>query len=208
VNATTHVLEFDTGFDTADSFEFNFWVLSLYEDPATGQIYDTDDAPDDGLWTYNFRVTPDYDHDGLVGLEDKCPHVAAGRYDSNKNGCPGPFGQINAIFHYNYKTFGTGLSLTRLSFSAMPPGATLVLSYGSSRETLRAKGNGSAASRAFLRSLPSGATIVARATKAGFVGDYLQLRVIKSGLLVVKRLCIPASGNGAPRRCTRSLKGS
>jgi hypothetical protein len=199
----THVVDFSIPTDAA---AFDFVVLEGYTAPnQTGTLYDV--APDTGVYTFETKTDPD--NDGIYGYKDKCPTVAAkGKYDANKNGCPGPFAFVaTKEAHFSGVIYPSFLRLTQLRINGAPAGAKVVFSSPKGGESATVNGSGSARSRRIKGDFRYGSMITIRITKPAFVGVYLQETVSKGGLKVVKRLCIPATGGG-PVACSAKLKGS
>jgi hypothetical protein len=204
LGATSHRLEFDLHTDPKSNFSWNFWVGAVYTDPTGKSFFDLTDT-----WTYNFLVSRDSDGDGVNDSVDKCPATPGGPYDTNANGCPGPFAQIN-VDGPHAKILATSDSATFgwLRWGGAPPGASFLLRSGSLRETFKANQDGVASSRRFKGPFRIGTTFIVRATKPGLVGYYGKIRLDHSGLRVVKRMCIPARGSTDPTPCRPSLRGS
>jgi hypothetical protein len=197
----THVVTFNTGIDTSG---FDFFVRSEYQSGSGPTV--TDDAPNSGVYT--FAANNDPDRDGVYGLGDECPtKPARGAYDSNHNGCPGPFSRISANRHFAAAVSAGTFQLKKLYFDgAIPAGAKVQLSSASRGETLRAT-SGFVLSRRFRGAFRFGTVITVRMTKPGYIGFYAQYVVTHSGLATRKSLCIPATGKQSPVKCTGGLRG-
>ena len=87
------------------------------------------------------------------------------------------------------------------------PGAKVVFSSPKGGDSARANRSGVAHSRRVKGDFRYGSVITIRITKPQFVGVFLKERVAKSGLKLLQRLCIPATG-GKPVRCSAKLRGS
>ncbi|MBA2462896.1 MAG: thrombospondin type 3 repeat-containing protein [Actinobacteria bacterium] len=147
---------------------------------------------------------PDTDGDGVPNSSDACPSTAAGKYDANKNGCPGPFSAINARIAFQLRV--PPLQFRELRIKGVPFQGTVELRTQGFRERL--KGSGSVASRKLLgRALREGAILELRVFKVGWIGYYARLRVSSSGVTVVSRQCLPPTGGEAPQRCGAALRG-
>lgn len=147
---------------------------------------------------------PDSDGDGVPNGSDACPSTAAGKYDSNKNGCAGPFPAINARVAFQLRV--PPLQFRELRIKGVPWKATVELRTQGVRE--RITGSGSVSSRKLLgRTLTEGAILELRVSKLGWVGYYARLRVSSSGVSVVSRQCLPPTGGNAPQRCGSALRG-
>jgi hypothetical protein len=185
---------------------FDFVVLEAYTQPGqTSALYDR--APDSGHSTFETRTDPD--GDGLYGSGDACPTVAArGKNDKNNNGCLGPFAFISTKeAHFKGLAFPSFMRLTQVRVTGAPTGAKVVFSSSKGGDTARASGSGAASSKRVRGDFRYGSVITIRITKPQFVGVFLKEKIAKSGLRVVQRRCIPATG-GAPVKCSGKLKGS
>jgi hypothetical protein len=204
LGATSHRLEFALTTTSKSDFSWNFWVGAVYTDPTGKSFFDLTDT-----WTYNFVLSRDSDGDGVKDSLDKCPATSAGQYDTNHNGCPGPFPLIK-LGPPNARILATSDSarFTWLRWGSAPPGTSFLLRSGSLRETFKANQDGVASSRRFKGPFRIGTIFILRATKPGLVGYYGKIRLDHSGLRVVKHLCIPARGSTDPTSCRPNLRGS
>ncbi|MBA3717613.1 MAG: hypothetical protein H0W87_05245 [Actinobacteria bacterium] len=200
---STHVVDFAI---TSNVAAFDFAVIEAYTQPSgTTTLYDF--APDTGR--YSFETKSDPDKDGLFGSGDKCPTVPArGKSDPNNNGCPGPFKFIGTKeAHFSGLVFPSFMRLTELRVTGAPTGAKVAFSSPRGGDSATVNGSGTARSKRIKGDFRYGSVITIRITKPQFVGVYLKETIVKSGLRVVRRLCIPATG-GAPVKCSDKLKGS
>ena len=184
---------------------FNFWIATL----ANGVL--SDRAPDGGTWTMDLDVTPpaDSDGDGIVDPSDACPTVPRGRYDTNANGCPGPFRTINAEVRPVAAIVASIVRLVQLRIENLPPGAVVTVRSGSVRERIAARRTTAVSRRLLKRPMRPGTVVVVTATKSGWVG-YHGTFVVRTSFPVLRltaRRCIPV-GSTAPVRCTARLRGS
>lgn len=201
--AGMHVVDF---FITTGVPAFDFGVVEAYSEPG-GSTRLTDIAPNSGLFTFETNADPD--NDGLYGTSDKCPTVRArGKYDSNKNGCPGPFKFIRAQAHFAGIASRKRVRLTELRVTGASPGAVVSFSSSRGHDRVRAKSSGVARSKRVLGKYRYGSVIKIRITKSGFVGELLTEVVRKRGLKLVRKTCIPATGKQKPVKCSGKLKGS
>jgi len=206
-----HDTQTATGFHVVD-FEvssgvpaFDFGVIESWT-PSGGTAL-TDIAPNSGLYTFETKADPD--NDGKFGTSDSCPSVrAVGKFDTNGNGCPGPF----ALIHANdiravAVIYPDKLQVRSVWIKGVPPGASV--SFKAPGHSAHARGNssGTARTNGLTGNYRFGSTFSARITKSGVVGLVLTAKATKRGLKVVNRKCIPATG-GAPVKCTGKLKGS
>ena len=200
---STHVVDFSI---TTNVPAFDFVVVEAYTQPGqTSSLYDR--APDSGLSTFETKADPD--GDGLYGSGDLCPTVPArGKNDANNNGCPGPFKQIGTKeAHFSGVVFRSFMRLNKVLVNGAAPGAKVTFSSSRGRDSVRANNSGIATSRRVKGKFRYGSLITIRITKPQFVGVLLRERIAKTGLHVVSRRCIPATG-GAPVKCSAKLKGS
>lgn len=205
VSATQHVMSFGVRFTTKTAFDFNFFVGTLYTDPAT-QATTSDLAPDRGSWSYRVAITPDADGDGLRPPADRCPALAGGRYDKNKNGCPGPFQRIQPVFPWDTDPVGKKWLLDKLEVRNIPNGSKVVIAGAGRRETLVASG-GKVSSRRFTgRTYRSGTPLEVYVTRPGSVGAFTILRIGRKVTRAVDD-CIPAYGDSTPVPCSDALLG-
>jgi hypothetical protein len=198
-----HVIEFNVRTATP---AVDMYVVSSFPRPGGGNPL-IDRAPDAGVFT--FEVRADGDSDGVHGYLDLCPATKArGVNDSNHNGCPGPFSAIKAFRRQLAVPLSSGLSVHRLAFEGtIPSGATVVLSQGGRRETLKSRSN-FVSSRRFKGNLRYGSRLVARITKPGWIGFYAEYKVTRrSGLIPSRLACLPAVGKQTPTKCTKALRG-
>lgn len=199
----THVVDFTISTNVP---AFDFVVQEAYTQPGqTATLYDN--APDTGHWTFETKADPD--GDGLYGSGDKCPTVPArGKNDVNNNGCPGPFKLIGTKeAHFSGVVFPSFMRLSKVSVNGAAPGSKVTFSSPHGGDSVRANGSGIATSRRVKGDFRYGSLITIRITKPQFVGVLLKERIAKTGLKVVSRLCLPATGGG-PVKCTAKLKGS
>jgi hypothetical protein len=197
-----HVVDFNVSAGVA---AFDFGLIESY---VSGSTTLTDVAPDTGIWTFELKADPD--NDGLNGTADQCPTVAArGKFDKNKNGCPGPFSFIGTKeAHFSGLVFPSFMRLTQLRVTGAPTGAKVVFSSPKGGDSAKVNGSGTARSRRIKGDFRYGSVITIRITKPTFVGVYLKEKVSKTGLKLLQRRCIPAVGGSAPVKCSGKLKGS
>jgi hypothetical protein len=198
----THILDFSI---TTNTPAFDFLVLEGYTQPGqTATLYDY--APDSGKYSFDMKSDPD--RDGLYGSGDLCSTVPArGKNDANNNGCPGPFKLIGTKeAHFSGVVFPSFMRLNKVLVNGAAPGAKVAFSSPRGGDSVKANNSGIATSRRVKGDFRYGSLITIRITKPQFVGVLLRERIGKTGLKVVSRLCIPATG-GSPVKCTAKLKG-
>jgi hypothetical protein len=198
--------------------------VHVYADRWNGSAFEADVAPDaGGSWLYDVLVsstgTPpttgnDPDGDGVAGSEDACPTVAAGAYDTNDNGCPGPFSTIHVPTGAELRPSSTSGGFARYAtprntIHRLPPGTQVLLQYGNGRERLQAGTSGTVTSALLLRSrFRSGAAVEVRAWKPGWIGFAIRLVVRTKGpsAVVTNRRCIGAT-DSSPHPCSQVSHG-
>ncbi len=112
----------------------------------------------------------------MNGSADKCPSVPGGVYDSNRNGCPGPFAFINASPPHFQAVFGDRfLKLQELSMTGLAPRTMVSFSAALTRETVTVGSSGVARSRTLPGRLGYGTPLEIAATRRAFVGSYFKL---------------------------------
>ncbi len=153
----------------------------------------------------------DTDKDGVRGDADKCPSQAGGRYDSNKNGCPGPYAQIKPRIKYGGLSTSEGIVfIEEMAIAGLPPGAVVTLSGD------QVRGNALVGPSGIWRvngsdqrlDVRGGGTIGLRIVKKGFIGYDAQLKVTTTrGPVPTRVRCIPAVGRQTPTACNRVDRG-
>jgi hypothetical protein len=199
----SHVVDFSIATNVA---AFDFVVQEAYTQPGqTATLYDL--APNSGH--FSFETKSDPDGDGLFGSGDSCPTVSAkGKLDQNNNGCPGPFKQIGTKeAHFSGLVFRSFMRLKQVRVTGAPAGSKVTFSSPKGGDTAKANNSGTARSRRVKGDFRYGSVITIRITKPAYVGVFLREKIAKSGLQVIKRQCIPATGGG-PVKCSGKLKGS
>ena len=153
----------------------------------------------------------DTDKDGVRGDADKCPSQAAGRYDANRNGCPGPYAQIKPRFKYGRLTTSQGIVfIEEMAISGLPPGSAVTLSGDHVRGNALVGPSGiwrvnAADQRLDVR---GGGTIALRIVKKGFIGYDALLRITTTrGPVPTRVRCLPATGRQTPTPCNRVDRG-
>ena len=170
--------------------------------------------PDDNEFVtleLNEPLIRDADRDGIDDPDDRCPRSAAGRFDRNRNGCPGPYGRIGRLDpRSTADVSGRSIRFVGLRVENLPRGgATVVIRHRSRSERIEARGPRAQSRLLVGRVLSAGETVVIQATKPGFIGYWGQFRLHTSSPLLrqVRRLCIPASGRPRPTPCSRVSRG-
>jgi hypothetical protein len=157
------------------------------------------------------NAPPDTDGDAIPDADDTCKKVAGGKWDSNHNGCPGPFAPL--VFDDSIDagvTSRAGRSLLLVNsfgLTHLVAGTTVTLAgprIGTERLVARRSSVSSRKMRS--RSFAMNASLHIRAARAGYIGfdvDY----AIRTGKRSHVR-CIPATGKAVPTPCTRVARGS
>jgi hypothetical protein len=156
-------------------------------------------------------ASADGDNDGLTDDLDACPSVPRGRFDTNRNGCPGPFRVMNRVKPRSTADVYAGtIRYISLRIVGLPrSGATVVVRQGGRRETLTAVGSVARSRLLVGRTLRAGATVVIQATLPGWIGYHGVFRLHTSSPLLreVRRRCVPANGPNRPIACSRVDRG-
>ncbi len=146
----------------------------------------------------------------MRGDSDKCPSQAAGRFDSNKNGCPGPYALIRPRIKYGRLTTSQGIVfIEEMAISGLPPGSVVTMD-GVVRGSALVGPSGTwrvndSDQRLDVR---GGASIALRITKRGFIGYDAVLRITTTrGPVPTNVKCIPATGRQTPTPCNRVNRG-
>ncbi|HEY7793803.1 MAG TPA: hypothetical protein VIA10_07355 [Gaiellaceae bacterium] len=156
----------------------------------------------------------DSDRDGVRGAQDKCPKVRGGKYDRNKNGCPGPFSALRLPTADDLRPAQSSAGITRYStkrntIRGLAAGTAVLLQFGRDRELLRAGKAGTVRSRLLLRhGFKHGSAVEIKAWKAGWIGFAVRLvvRTADPYSLVTNRRCI-APTETKPRPCSQVSRG-
>jgi hypothetical protein len=162
-------------------------------------------------------VTPaavDSDRDGVRDSADRCPKVRGGKYDKNKNGCPGPFSALRLPTADDLRPAQSSGGITRYStkrntIRGLAAGTAVLLQFGRDREVLRAGKAGTVRSKLLLRhGFKHGSAVEIKAWKAGWIGFAVRLVVRTSDpfSLVTNRRCI-APTETKPRPCRQVSRG-
>jgi hypothetical protein len=145
------------------------------------------------------------------GAADKCPSQAGGKFDSNKNGCAGPFRQIKPRFRYGRLTTSGGVVfIEQMAIAGLPAGSIVTLSGSSvrGRAVIGRSGVWRVNDTDQRLDVRGGATIGLRITKPGFIGYDALLRITTTrGPVPTRVRCIPATGSQTPTDCRRVNRG-
>ncbi len=166
----------------------------------------------------------DTDGDGLFDNSDTCPTVAAGPFDADFDGCPGPFGRIaiNSTASWSEVT-RKGIKLTGVVVTGAPRGARVQVVCPGKRRCRFAQDRIARGKRMKLKHfaghrLAPGRRFAIKVTQAGMIGDYIARRVkrprrgpaglakfIRDPIAKVQR-CIP-EGATKPRKSCAAVRG-
>lgn len=153
----------------------------------------------------------DADKDGVLDRSDACPSEPGGRFDSNKNGCPGPWAQIKPRFIYGTIRTSRGIAnISWLAIARLPEGSVVTLRAGSllSMKLTVGKSGGVRTDRIGKINFEGGATFDVRIVRAGFIGYDGRIEVSTARRpFPVREQCIPAVGRPAPVRCNGVDRG-
>lgn len=149
---------------------FDFRVTSEY----LGRM---DVAPNSGHWTYETRADPD--NDGVFGTGDRCPRRSSRPFDSDSDGCPGPFKRMPVPgAEWRARVVGGGLVFVSFRISNAPAGTSVTVRSGGRNATRR----GSGLVRGMVnRFAASGSTIAVSFRRSGRCTSTRLLRVVRNG---------------------------
>jgi hypothetical protein len=149
---------------------FNFRVVTEYSG-----LFDV--APNTGHFTYETRADPD--GDGIYGSGDKCPTRSAKPFDSDFDGCAGPYKRLPRPGVNWFANFVRGgLVFTSFRATNAPPGTTVTVRAGGRSATRRGSGP---MPRMLNRYLRVGSTIVMSFRRPGHCTSTRLFRVVPSG---------------------------
>ena len=142
-------------------------------------------------------------NDSIADGEDLCVEVPAGQFDSNHNGCPGPFSRVpRPGLAYRWEAAPRGVILTKATLDPVPAGAKVLAQSGAIRQAQTKKPGRPVTLGRFLgHLLRFGDVITVTITKEGWIGWVGKYRL--TGRRELKRFserCI-AAGGGSPKRC-------
>jgi hypothetical protein len=177
---------------------------------VVGQSFSTttsalvDSAPNAGFFSFDTRggQGADADGDGVPDAVDACLEVAGGRYDTNHNGCPGPFPKLEKpTLSFRGGRVTGGLKFTSVTLGDVPAGAKVVIKHGSRTQTTTKRGSGPLQIRILVgRVLPFNSIITITVTKPGSIGFSGKYKVKNDGIARTSAQCVPPGG-GSPRAC-------
>lgn len=194
--ASSHLLTLSLELPAKASRTIRFWIQTWSN--RTVFDYAPDAAQSGAVFSYEQKLTPDFDRDGLRGAADTCGRVAAGRFDRDKDGCPGPFPALpKPDFHFRGNAFPSYVKLRFFQVRNAPPRTTVTVSF-EGRQVTR-QGNGRIPVLAN-RPLSFGTKIRIIFARPGWTGRYLDIRVGRSGPRGVQGGCI-GSETSSPIRC-------
>jgi uncharacterized delta-60 repeat protein len=158
---------------------------------------------------------PDSDGDGVPDPSDRCVSVPGGRFDSNHDGCPGPFARIKFGLVGGWDVLRSGIRMASETVTRVPVGATVRLRCKSCRirQTIRARSSRVRLKRLRGKLLRRGKSFSVRVTAPGRIGQVKTLKVKRYGksrrarrriapdpFKTVTR-CIPIGATKPARRC-------
>jgi len=145
-------------------FTINFQVITYFND-------NNDFAPGPDFTSYfDYDVRADPDGDGFSGISDDCPTRAAGRFDRDHDGCPGPYRTLPRIgvSYRNVSKSSSSIRFSGFAVTGVPNQAGVRVKAG--RATFSRRGSGP------IRSLFSGQTVTITVSRPGFC---TRVRVLK-----------------------------
>ncbi len=131
------------------------------------------------------------------------------RFDYNHNGCPGPYPRIEPVLPYADSTSNDTISFGAFTIRHLPISTRVTISIAGSSEVIYTGPSGTARSRLISgNTFPARTALTIRASHPGWIGYYAQAEITirNPGLVVTKRLCVPATG-GAPVSCSKVPRG-
>jgi len=156
----------------SDLTTIGFTVVTSYPNGAGGFNHDL--LPDTGLDSFDLRADPD--GDGYTGDGDACPNTPAGQFDTNHDGCPGPYLKLPLI-SIRYGGFTTTSSTVRYSsFSVVEIPAKATVKVQTGKSTFSRKGPGAIAGLAN-RTLASGTKITITVSQPGHCNSQRVIRI-------------------------------
>jgi hypothetical protein len=185
----SHIVTFQLQF--ADWFTINFAVVSAFEGKT------------DVAGTYAFNLNADPDGDGRSGARigssgDRCPTTPGGRFDNDRDGCPGPFEQLPKPRHkLNGVALGSQILVKEFRVRNAGRGVTVTVRFAGRTVSRRGSGPIGALRN---RRLRVGLQITIIYSQGGRIGSYVVLRVTRSGTSVVRTGCT-APGRKSFSRC-------
>ena len=161
---------------TTHTLTFTFWQpwarIALFAQSAYFGNYDF--APDEG--EYEFEVRADPDGDGVHGVADACVNRPGGRYDADRDGCPGPFQSMPAIKFKWANMYRTGSTVRYVGFAVTEVPANVTVKVRVGNKTFTRKGSGVIAGLSN-RTLAAGARITFTASRPGWCSWQRVIRI-------------------------------
>lgn len=165
-------------------------------------------------------VVSDKDHDGVPDHIDRCPTVPRGVFDSDGDGCVGPYRVIRAKWRAYWLAAADGLTIHYFGMTNLPRRGKLEVLCRrrgcSDEQTLRAKAHGRVALKTLENQrLRRGERFRIRITAGGFIGQLHTVTVRRyattaEGLrkanhnpFKTKVACLPAGSRKPAARCPR-----
>ena len=192
---------------------FDFFVNAYYlvSEPLN---YDADRAPERGAtWTVSQqkpKPVADRDRDGVADAKDRCPRARA-VFDTNRNGCAGPFRVMRPDLKFRALGYPSYVSFVSARVEDLPAGAEVeVRCSNSCRLQRRQSARTPVVVLAALGGarLPRGAVVEVRAVKRGWIGYYARIEIGGSPLTArTTELCLPALEGRTAVRCDRAPRG-
>ena len=131
--------------------------------------------------------TGDSDGDGIVDPTDRYQAVAAGAFDNDHDGCPGPFARISITATITWaSTSRKGIKVSAFYVADAPKGATVEVLCPARKtcpyaQKFTATGKRLTLSKFAHKTLKPGTSIAIRVTQAGMTGNYVTKTVKKIG---------------------------
>jgi uncharacterized delta-60 repeat protein len=146
---------------------------------------------------------PDSDGDGVPDPSDRCASVPGGRFDANRDGCPGPYARIDFGLVGGWDVLPRGIRMAGETVTRVPVGATVRLRCKSCRirQTLRARSSRVRLKKLRGKVLRRGQSFSVRVTAPGRIGQVKTLTVKRYGNSGAARRRVAPDPFKTVRRC-------
>ena len=199
----------DLGGTTGFSFTVaGYWFVSH------PQVFEGDDAPDPnapGVFELSTSAgVADADDDGVADSKDRCPRAKA-RFDTNRNGCTGPFRRMQPDLKFRALGYATHVTIVSARIEDLPLAVTIEVRC---RSACTVRQRQASRSRVVVltplhgKELARGSVVEIRAFKPGWVGYAARIDIDGSPLTArTTEQCLPATGPRVAKPCNRVPRG-